>query len=98
MNIQNKRGWTIDDHDFAVEFYFRTFEEVTKVTLDPDFQAMQQEEEPWVSKHHIVTSLGWVETFVQDGKVVNIQDGKSTFPQFAAMTDLSSLTGGGAQQ
>ena len=77
---------------------FRTFEEVTKVTLDPDFQAMQQEEEPWVSKHHIVTSLGWVETFVQDGKVVNIQDGKSTFPEFAAMTDLSSLTGGGAQQ
>jgi hypothetical protein len=91
MNNQNNHGWIIENHDFAAEFYFRTFDELTKVALDLELQAMRQEEQGWVSKHHIVTSLGWVEAFVRDGQVVNIEGGKSVFPDFATMTDLSTL-------
>ncbi|RAO69355.1 uncharacterized protein BHQ10_005367 [Talaromyces amestolkiae] len=90
LNTQDERGLAIDDRDFVVKFYFHQFEEVAKFTLDPEFKAMQQEKEPWVSKYRIVTSLGWVENLFQDGKVVNIQDGIASFPDFVTMTDLST--------
>jgi len=71
----------ISDHDVQVEFLFRDFETLTKFTSDPDFQKLQAEEGPYVSKIHVVTSIGWLETYVKDGEVVNIdKEGKPTFP------------------
>jgi len=79
MNRHRNRGWIVDDHDMTVEFYFSSFEEMNKVTNDPEFQKLQQEEEPYVNRTNTVVSLGWVENYVQDGKVVNVRDGKSTY-------------------
>ncbi|GKZ24844.1 hypothetical protein AbraIFM66951_005131 [Aspergillus brasiliensis] len=83
------RGWVIDDHDFAVEFYFKTLEDLSKVSRDPEFHALQAEEVPYISKHHVVTSLGWVETFVEHGKVVHIENGKSTYGTFEEMQEIT---------
>ncbi|KAK7910579.1 hypothetical protein PG985_013060 [Apiospora marii] len=91
MNRRNNRGWTVDDHDLTVEFYFRTFAELSKVNSDPEFQALQATEGPYVNLVHTVATLGWVEKHVDGGKVVNLdEDGKSTYPSWTEMNDLST--------
>ncbi|KAK7749852.1 hypothetical protein SLS53_000433 [Cytospora paraplurivora] len=98
MNRQNKRGWVIDDHDITIEFYFRTFEELTAVNTDPDFLALQSSEGPYVNLIHTVVSLSWVEKYVDNGKVVNVVDGKSTYPPRSVLVDLGNATLGAVQK
>ncbi|KAK9794231.1 hypothetical protein SCARD494_05808 [Seiridium cardinale] len=79
------------DHDVTVEFYFRSFAELHKVTSDPEFQAAQATEGPYVNLVHTVVSLGWVEKYVDGGKVVNIgEDGKSAYSPWSELNDLST--------
>lgn len=47
---------------------------------DPEFQALQAGEEPYVNLVHTVETLGWVEKYVDGGQVVNVKDGRSTYP------------------
>ncbi|CAD6591792.1 MAG: hypothetical protein ASARMPRED_005604 [Alectoria sarmentosa] len=91
MNRHLNRGWVVDDHDMTVEFYFRSFEEMNKVTNDPEFQKLQEEEEPYVNRTHTVVSLGWVESYVLNEEVVNVKDGKSTYGTFEESSDLSNV-------
>lgn len=79
----------------TVEFYFRSFAELNKVNSDPEFQALQAAEEPFVNRAHTVVSLSWVEKYVDEGEVVNIVDGKSTYPPYDELLDLSSALGTG---
>ncbi|OTA70056.1 hypothetical protein K449DRAFT_441412 [Hypoxylon sp. EC38] len=90
MNRRGNRGWVIDDHDITVEFYFRSFAELEKVRQDPDFKALQVAEGPYVNLVHTVVTLGWVEKYVDGGKVVNIKDGKSMYPPWSELQDLST--------
>ncbi|KAI0896556.1 hypothetical protein F4806DRAFT_431217 [Annulohypoxylon nitens] len=90
MNRSRNRGWVIDDHDITVEFYFRSFADLEKVRADPDFQALQAGEGPYVNLVHTVASLGWVEKYVDGGKVVNLKDGKSMYPPWEELMDLST--------
>ncbi|KAF1730564.1 hypothetical protein CRV24_010027 [Beauveria bassiana] len=93
MNRRNNRGWIIDDHDVTVEFYFRSFAELNRVNSDPEFQELQASEEPYVNRVHTVVSLAWVEQYVADGKVVNIENDKSTYPSWNELADLSDALG-----
>ncbi|KAH8731284.1 hypothetical protein GQ44DRAFT_756020 [Phaeosphaeriaceae sp. PMI808] len=78
-----QRPWIIRQHDAQVEFFFRDMETFFKGATDPDFQALQAEEEPFISGIHAEVSIGWVEAYVHDGKVVNISDAnESTYPMF----------------
>ncbi|PYI14322.1 hypothetical protein BO99DRAFT_25118 [Aspergillus violaceofuscus CBS 115571] len=90
MNRRNNRGWVIDDHDVTIEFYFRSFEELNKVNHDPEFQALQASEEPYVNRAHTVVSLSWIEKYVDNNEVVNIVDDKSTYPGYDELLDLST--------
>ncbi|KAI5925488.1 hypothetical protein F4810DRAFT_658866 [Camillea tinctor] len=90
MNRRSNRGWTIDDHDVTVEFYFRSFAELTRVNRDPEFQALQVAEGPYVNLVHTVATLGWVERYVDGGQVVNVAEGKSTYPSWKELGDLST--------
>lgn len=75
----------------TVEFYLHSLDELTSVLEDPEFKALQQEEEPYVSGEDIVATLGWVETYVQDGRVVNVDSaGVPTYPGFGVLADFSS--------
>ncbi|KAI1401656.1 hypothetical protein F4819DRAFT_486345 [Hypoxylon fuscum] len=80
MNRRGNRGRTVDDHDITVEFYFRRFADLERVRKDPEFQALQAGEEPYVNLVHTVETLGWVEKYVDGGQVVNVKDGRSTYP------------------
>ncbi|OOF91927.1 hypothetical protein ASPCADRAFT_509859 [Aspergillus carbonarius ITEM 5010] len=89
---RNKRGWIIDDHDLTIEFYFRNFLAMNNVRNDPEFRALQASEGPYVNLIHTVATLGWVEQYVDGGKVVNIgPDGKSTYPSWAELGDVQSV-------
>jgi hypothetical protein len=73
-----------------VQFYLRDLDTLTELMADPEFQALQAEEEPWVSGIHAVLSIGWVEVYVQDGKVVHVgADGRPTYPGFEIMSEFS---------
>ncbi|QKX63140.1 uncharacterized protein TRUGW13939_10309 [Talaromyces rugulosus] len=90
MNKRNNRGWVIDDHDITVEFYYRNFAELNKVNGDPEFQALQASEEPYVNRENTVVSLAWVEKYVDEAQVVNIVDEKSSYGPWAELVDLST--------
>ncbi|EMR72125.1 hypothetical protein UCREL1_834 [Eutypa lata UCREL1] len=90
MNRRGNRGWVIDDHDITVEFYFRNFAELEKINQDPEFQELQAAEGPYVNLIHTVVTLGWVEKYVDEGKVVNVKNGKSTYPPWSELQDLST--------
>lgn len=84
----------MQDHEVTVEFYFRSFAELSSVTSDPEFQAFQAAEAPYVDLVNAVVSLGWVETYVAGGRVVNFreqEDGAvaSAYPSWAELGDLS---------
>ncbi|PYH91393.1 hypothetical protein BO71DRAFT_332322, partial [Aspergillus ellipticus CBS 707.79] len=86
---RNKRGWVVDDHDLTVEFYFRNFLAMNNVGMDPEFRALQAAEGPYVNLVHTVASFGWVEQYVDGGKVVNIgEDGKSVYPSWMELGDV----------
>jgi hypothetical protein len=58
-----------------------------KGAADADFQALQAEEAPFVSGEGAEISLGWVETYVSEGQVVNLDGaGKPTFLSFKEMS------------
>lgn len=87
MNAQRGSPWVVRDYDAQVEFLFRDMATFYKGASDPDFQALQAEEEPYVSGIHSEISIGWIETYVKDGKVVNIRgDDKSEYPAFRELS------------
>jgi hypothetical protein len=87
-----QRPWVIRQHDAQVEFFFRDMETFYKGAADPDFQALQAEEGAFISGIHAEVSIGWVETFVSDGQIVNISDAnESTYPPFKEVGIAPSL-------
>jgi len=96
MAKRNNRGWVIDDHDLTVEFYFRSLADLGKLSADPEWQALQAEEEPYIDRRNTVVSLGWVEKYVGDGRVMNFgEDGKSAYPSYEELVDVKTAYGTG---
>ena len=67
----------------------KSMDAVYAVAADPDFQALHEEEGEWVSKLHVVASVGWVEVYLEGGRVVNLQDGKPVYPTWKIMNDVN---------
>ena len=74
----------------TIGFYFRSFADLNKVNADPEFQARQASEEPFVNRENTVVSLAWVEKYVDEGQMVNIVDDESTYPSYNSLLDLST--------
>ncbi|KAI1844904.1 hypothetical protein JX266_008920 [Neoarthrinium moseri] len=87
LNASLGDRWVVRDQDMWVEFWFRDMEQLSATAQDPDFQKLQAAEGPYASKIHVEASLGWVEQYVADGKVVNVTaDGKPDFLSFEEMS------------
>ncbi|CAJ2510883.1 Uu.00g065080.m01.CDS01 [Anthostomella pinea] len=87
LNASLGDRWVIRDHDMWAEFWFRDMAALAAAASDPEFQKLQEAEGPYASKIHIEASLGWVEQYVADGKVVNVTpDGKPDFLSFEEMS------------
>ncbi|KAA8647924.1 hypothetical protein EYZ11_011788 [Aspergillus tanneri] len=84
-----KRGnlWVVRDYDAQVEFLFRDVMAFYKGASDPDFQELQSEGEPFISEIHVEVSTGWIETYVNERKMVNLgDDGKPHYPVFKELS------------
>lgn len=58
----------------------RSVDDLIKATQDPEYPEKMQPDEGYMFEHGAMQlTVGWVETYVQDGKVVNVTNGKSTF-------------------
>lgn len=77
-------NWIIDQHDMTVELYFRDMSTLRAIASDPTFASFHHLEEPYISRKHVVATLGWVEVYIEDGKVVNLtEDGTPTYSSYA---------------
>lgn len=84
-----QNGWVVDDHDLTVEFYFRDINAVFKVAQDPEFKALQAEEAPFICRDRAVASLGWVETYIEDNRIVNVgDDGKPLYGSYQESSEV----------
>lgn len=84
-------GWTINDHDIGIGFYVRSMDQLQALMADPEFQAMLAEEVDIIDPSRANLTLGWEEVYVEDGKVVNIEGGAGTYPDYT--TIVSQLVG-----
>lgn len=67
-------------YDAYVEFMVRNVDDLMKATQDPEYPIKLQPDEAFMFEHgKMELTVGWVETYVQDGKVVNMEGGKSVF-------------------
>ncbi|KAF2248962.1 hypothetical protein BU26DRAFT_540414 [Trematosphaeria pertusa] len=71
-------GWKIDDHDITISVWVRSTDDMLKIVMDPDFQALVAEDEMTTDGSKGTISAGWEEMYVEDGKIVNVEEGKST--------------------
>ncbi|KAE8149911.1 hypothetical protein BDV25DRAFT_172534 [Aspergillus avenaceus] len=71
--------WTIDSHDLTVELYIRDLQTLRNIAADPEFASFYHLEEPYLSRRHVVASLGWVEAYVEEGRVVHVTDEGSEY-------------------
>ena len=87
LNTQRGNPWVVRDYDAQVEFLFRDMETFYKGASDPDFRSLQAEEESFISGIHVEVRIGWIETYVNDRKVLNIrEDGKPNYPTFEELS------------
>ncbi|KAI7773685.1 hypothetical protein LA080_010070 [Diaporthe eres] len=87
LNMQRGSPWVVRDYDVHVEYLFRDMSTLYKGLQDPEFQVLVAQEGPWISPIHAEVSLGWVETYISEGQVVNIgADGKPSYPGFEELS------------
>ena len=73
-------GAKLSPFDAHVEFMVRSVDDLLKATQDPEYPVKMQPDEAFMFEHgKMQLTVGWVETYVEDGKVINIVDGKSAF-------------------
>lgn len=86
-------GWSIAEHDITIEFWVRSEAQMMEILHDPDFQALLAEEGDMVDAERAELTVGWEEVYVEDGKVVNVADGKSEYPPFTKSVELAVAAG-----
>ncbi|KAI1809824.1 hypothetical protein GGS20DRAFT_595532 [Poronia punctata] len=87
LNEKLGSPWVVRDFDVQVEFYFRDMSTLPELAADPDFKALQAMEGPIVSRLHVEHTLGWVERYIENGKIINVgEDGKPMYPKFSALS------------
>ncbi|KAK2591240.1 hypothetical protein QQS21_011082 [Conoideocrella luteorostrata] len=88
----NRPGWSVDDHDVQISYWVRTLEQAHAILMDPEFQALVQEASGYQDDDRATFAAGWVEVYVEDGKLVNMDEQGNTVYQesFAAKCTLGS--------
>ena len=81
-------NWVIDQHDMTVELYLPGIATLKAIASDPEFASFSELEELYISRRHVVASLGWVEVYVQDGRVVGIDgEGNSAYSPYTEFVE-----------
>ncbi|ROW18109.1 hypothetical protein VPNG_00187 [Cytospora leucostoma] len=84
-----KLPYGIDDHDLQIEYYFKDVSSLLAVSADEEFANLHIEATPYVRLDETTVTLAWIEVYLEDGKLVNIDaQGKSLQPSFAEQSDI----------
>lgn len=84
-----KLPYPVNNHDMEIEYYFKDVESLLRVSADEGFKALHVECEPYVDLATTTVTLTWVEVYLEDGRLVNVDAaGKSTQPSFAELNNI----------
>ncbi|KAL1616302.1 hypothetical protein SLS56_011466 [Neofusicoccum ribis] len=88
-----KLPWPTDEHDVIIEYYFKDVSSLLNISADEDFKALHVECEPFIRMDTTIITLTWIEVYLEDGKIVNIDsEGKSLQPSFAEQSRIELAT------
>lgn len=60
----------------------RSVDDLLKATADPEYPVKMRPDEEYMFEYgKMQVTVGWVEVYIQEGRVVNIVDGKSVFAE-----------------
>lgn len=62
------------------------------IVTDPDFQSLIAGDDKIIDVENVTVAAGWEEVYIEDGKIVNIEDGKSLYPPFAECVKVGDLS------
>ncbi|KAI0100760.1 hypothetical protein GGR51DRAFT_531603 [Nemania sp. FL0031] len=84
-----KIPYQVNTHDLEIEYYFKDIASALKVSNDEEFRELHLESEPFVDHDTAKITLTWIETYVENGKMVNINStGESDYAPFAELADI----------
>ncbi|KAI0539809.1 hypothetical protein GGR58DRAFT_463532 [Xylaria digitata] len=84
-----KLPYKINDYDLQIEYYFKDVASLIAISGDEGFKALHVECEPYVDLATTTVTISWVEVYLEDGKLVNIDnEGKSLQPSFEELSDI----------
>lgn len=52
------------------------------IVMDPDFQALVAADDEVTDSERATVVAGWEEVYIEDGKIVNVENGESLYPPF----------------
>ncbi|RYP74292.1 hypothetical protein DL771_003113 [Monosporascus sp. 5C6A] len=84
-----KLPYAIDNHDLMIEYYFKDVSSLLAVSADKDFKDLHVEASPYVQLDTTTVQLSWIEVYLEDGKLVNIDSrGESLQPSFLEQSNI----------
>ncbi|KAK8039456.1 hypothetical protein PG993_007867 [Apiospora rasikravindrae] len=89
-----KLPYPVSSHDMEIEYYFRDVAALLAVSADADFKRLHVECEPYVDLAATSVTLTWIEVYLEDGRLVNVdKEGKSAQPSFQELADIGVAEG-----
>ncbi|KAI0473628.1 hypothetical protein GGR56DRAFT_676111 [Xylariaceae sp. FL0804] len=83
--------YRVNEHDLEIEYYFKDVANLHAVSADEEFRALHLEAKPYVRHDTATITLTWVETYLEDGKLVNVgADGESLYPSFTELSNMEA--------
>lgn len=84
-----KLPYKINDYDPQIEYYFKDVSSLIAISGDEGFKVLHVECEPYVDLATTTVTLSWVEVYLENGKLVNIDsEGKSLQPSFEELSNI----------
>ncbi|KAI0193881.1 hypothetical protein F4808DRAFT_354542 [Astrocystis sublimbata] len=84
-----KLPYKLNDHDLQIEYYVKDVSSLLAISGDEGFRALHVECEPYVDIATTTVTVSWVEVYLENGKLVNIDgEGKSLQPSFEELADI----------
>ncbi|KAI0968020.1 hypothetical protein F4678DRAFT_231748 [Xylaria arbuscula] len=82
--------YAVNEHDLEIEYYFKDTATLLAVSGDQEFKELHLESEPYVSHETAKVTLTWIETYVENGKMVNVgkETNTSLYSSFAELADI----------
>ncbi|KAI0506647.1 hypothetical protein F5B22DRAFT_622760 [Xylaria bambusicola] len=81
--------YQVNKHDLEIEYYFKDVATLLAISNDEEFKNLHVEAEPYFDQDRSKVTLTWIETYVENGKIVNINsEGESLYASVASLAKV----------